>query len=774
MTRFRGRALVALSCGLFSLTVVSTGLAGTVKGGSGGAANDPRSGAALNREAAQNPQPAPPAIYPENPQLRINAAAVNNPGADSTAQDTQSETSVAALGSNVVVAFNDSGSDLGGANHFTGYASSSNGGSTFTDHGALPASAAGDAGDPSLARDNATGAIYLATLAFSTDDIDQVFKSTDGGQTFAPPVNATPGSTSADSRDKEWMTVDNFAGTGRHNIYLCETDFASAGTKIDFFRSTDQGTSFGPSGGVTVSATGGQGCYVAVGPDHSVDVFYYRGTGGGGQGGDNKLFMRRSTDQGVSFGTEHQVADLKTTTTNGGLALKGGLRTNSFPHAAVNPISGDMIVVYNDDPDLTSSADNGDIFYVKSTDDGVTWSAPARVNEVRANDQFMPTVAITPNGTSIMFGYYDRSQDPGNLLFHRQGRAGTMNTTTGAIALRPSFQLGPNTPLAIGQDPVIEATYMGDYDTIDATNSLFHTTWADNRDGNTFHAHQPDVRYAQISTAVTNPDLGVTVTPAPASIDVGENTTLTVKVTASGDVAKDVFLNLSPVTGLKFKSAPASCKLDNQFVGCSLGNIGAGTSKSIQVVATGLSAGTRTVKATATTSSNDAAQANNTGKADVAVTSVPSTTSTFSTGNIAVPIPDNGTVDVPLSVPSVGTVLKAQALVRINHTFDSDLVISLIDPSSHIVELSSHNGGSGDNYGSGANDCSGTPTTFNDSAATSITTGTAPFAGAFKPEQPLADLVGDPSGGTWKLRVSDTASVDVGTVGCFKLKITHP
>lgn len=111
-------------------------------------------------------------------------------------------------------------------------------------------------------------------------------------------------------------------------------------------------------------------------------------------------------------------------------------------------------------------------------------------------------------------------------------------------------------------------------------------------------------------------------------------------------------------------------------------------------------------------------------------------------------------------------------MVRLNHTYDSDLNLFLVNPSGHIVELSTGNGGSADNYGSGANDCSGTPTTFNDSAATPITAGVAPFAGNFKPEGSLTDLTGDPSIGTWKLRVSDTANLDTGTIGCFKLKIT--
>src|SRR5438309_516117 len=81
---------------------------------------------------------------------------VNNPAADTTSQDTQSETSsvsfINASGQQVVVVgFNDSGSFDPSFNppfHFTGYARSTDGGATFTDLGVLPASANGDAGDP--------------------------------------------------------------------------------------------------------------------------------------------------------------------------------------------------------------------------------------------------------------------------------------------------------------------------------------------------------------------------------------------------------------------------------------------------------------------------------------------------------------------------------------------------------------------------------------------------------------------------------------------------
>ena len=87
--------------------------------------------------------------------------------------------------------------------------------------------------------------------------------------------------------------------------------------------------------------------------------------------------MRRSTDLGVTFGVEREVADLLTTTDDGDLDLPGGLRSNSFPHAAVNPATGHLYVVYNDNPATT---DGGDVYVVRSADHGATWSAPVQVN----------------------------------------------------------------------------------------------------------------------------------------------------------------------------------------------------------------------------------------------------------------------------------------------------------------------------------------------------------------------------------------------------------
>ena len=204
----------------------------------------------------------------------VNALINNNNGVFNCNGFTQSETSVVSFLSTIVVGFNDSGSyENGGTltNHFTGWSRSTDSGATWTDGGRLPASAGGDLGDPVLARDNTSGTIYFATLGFSTENVIQVFRSTNNGATWLTPVNGAPGKTGM--QDKDWITVDNFSGSGNGNIYLVERDFG-AGDGIYFFRSTDGGATFAPSGGTEIVSSM-QGAFVTVRPDHSIHVWWY-------------------------------------------------------------------------------------------------------------------------------------------------------------------------------------------------------------------------------------------------------------------------------------------------------------------------------------------------------------------------------------------------------------------------------------------------------------------------------------------------------------------
>ncbi len=75
-----------------------------------------------------------------------------------------------------------------------------------------------------------------------------------------------------------------------------------------------------------------------------------------------------------------------------------------------------------------------------------------------------------------------------------------------------------------------------------------------------------------------------------------------------------------------------------------------------------------------------------------------------------------------------------------------DLEIHLIAPSGEILELSTNNGGGGQNY---------TNTCFTPNSFSSITTAAPPFTGDFQPEGSWADLTGATINGNWALRISD-------------------
>jgi hypothetical protein len=431
----------------------------------------------------------------ETPIVEDSNVLVNNLGEDLTAQDTQSETTLvvfgnAGNGSKACSGYNDSGSFIGGAQKFTGFSQSTNGGAIWTDKGTLPTNANGDAGDPVLARSSLTGTIFFSTLQFSGSGV-RVFRSTDDCNTFLAPVQGAPGKSGF--QDKEWIAVDNFGGSGQGNVYLVERDFG-AGNGIYFYRSTDDGATFGPSGGTLIAsgaANNVQGAYVAVGPDHSVYVFYFDQTS------PQRIVMRRSSDQGLTFGVPITVATLATTGVNGNLFLGGGFRTNAFPQAVVNPVNGSIYVVFNNKP---AGTDKADIFFTQSRDFGTTWSAPVRVNDDSGtHDQWQPTLAVMPNGQNLFISFYDRRLDPANSLIDVFGVIGQISD--GVVTFQPNFRItGTSFPVVIGQDPVVNAVYMGDYDQAVADDNFFYVTWGDNRLPNpnfAAHTHQPDVRFAK-------------------------------------------------------------------------------------------------------------------------------------------------------------------------------------------------------------------------------------------------------------------------------------
>jgi hypothetical protein len=293
-------------------------------------------------------------------------------------------------------------------------------------------------------------------------------------------------------------------------------------------RSTDGGASFGPSGGLHLTNVG-QGVWLEVGPDHSVYLFHWN------PGTPQTIHVRRSIDFGASFAPAVTAATLTSTGVNGDLSLNGGMRSNSSPHAAVNPVSGHLYLVYND-PTAASGGDRGNIQFKLSNDDGGSWAGPTRLNDdATTRDQFFPTITVTPNGNWIFVSWYDRRNSPANTLLEYWGVIGFVSGST--VTWGPNFRISSASfPAVVGQDPDVNATYMGDYDVSVADNDWFYVTWGDNRLSNSFHANQPDVRLAKIP--VVHPAFNKT---APANGATNEPPTVTFSWGASPSATSYAF-----------------------------------------------------------------------------------------------------------------------------------------------------------------------------------------------------------------------------------------
>ncbi|MEO0006423.1 MAG: hypothetical protein RJA20_619 [Bacteroidota bacterium] len=142
----------------------------------------------------------------------------------------------------------------------------------------------------------------------------------------------------------------------------------------------------------------------------------------------------------------------------------------------------------------------------------------------------------------------------------------------------------------------------------------------------------------------------------------------------------------------------------------------------------------------------------------------------FSNNN-SIPIPDNyPAVNSPVSVSGVQPVTLGPGVIRsvcvnLTHSYDDDIDLFLISPGGQVLELTTDNGASGDNY---------TNTCFTPSAPVPITfpgpqapASAAPFTGNFQPEGAWSDLWDTPtrpSNGNWQLQAADDFPTFTGSI----------
>jgi len=441
---------------------------------------------------------------------------VNDPAQDTHATDqtTQSETSVAVAGSNVVVGYNDSQQALLAFNDgldFSGYAYSSDGGATFTDAGTLPNPGNFvNVGDPWLASDRA-GNIYYSTLTYggNVGNLEvAVAKSTDGGQTFSTPTFASPND---DSRfyfgDKDALAVGPSPTNNKADVlydtwddFSCDAATFTCASGLPVSRSTDGGRtwtmayadklgddpnscSFAQYIGAQPLVDPRQGTlYVAteklavLDPNCTFDQPLTR-----------SQVVFRSTDGGQTFSPGTTIATVTAATPQGALNLGSGqfIRTIEFPTLAL--YAGTLYATWNDGASGSSHIRVG-----ASSDGGQTWTTSWVTQG--SNDELQPSLSADRSGLRVL--YYQRNNDNSLDVALASSKNGSAWTTS-----RVSSTSFPGVVTVPQFDPQISFGYMGDYisNVSDGTHSYF--AWGDNRNivTNFTHPrgrHDPDVFFA--------------------------------------------------------------------------------------------------------------------------------------------------------------------------------------------------------------------------------------------------------------------------------------
>ena len=272
-------------------------------------------------------------------------------------------------------------------------------------------------GDPVLIFDN-NGAAYFFHLSRPSNSqwIDRIVcqKSTDGGMTYEDP-GTYMGLNPPKKQDKPWACVDNTESKWRNNIYVTWTQFDAYDShrpedqsNIMFSFSSDAGTTWSNalrinkiSGDCVDSSNTTEGAVPCIGPNGEIYVSWSV---------HDKLYFDKSLDGGATWLDDDVFAGKQ----YGGWVydIEGIFRCNGLPitqcDISNSPYKGTIYINYSD---KTNGEKDVDVFLVRSTDGGSTWSEAIRVNDDpvgNGKQQFMSWMSVDLVTGTVNIIYYDR------------------------------------------------------------------------------------------------------------------------------------------------------------------------------------------------------------------------------------------------------------------------------------------------------------------------------------------------------------------------------
>ena len=434
---------------------------------------------------------------------------VNDFAADTYPRVTQAESTVWTNGSTVVVHYN---SSTHAPDCFAGISYSTDGGATFTqvEPNPLCEGHGTNGGDPTLVYNKKLGLWFASDLASGGDCGGYgigLWTSPDG-------INWTVGVCAHagldDDRQSHW--VDNTPTSpfyGRQYISFNNYDTSSTNLQVVY---SDNGVNWSAPYDLYASDFY-RNVQITGGPDGTVFVAAMDENNGAANPRANYIF--RSTDGGASWSASISMGPA--------FAPPGDKQCTGY-FRAISPIWRHMgwgqpavgpggVVHYVYAGAGTHPNDAGDIYYVRSTDNGLTWSAPSRLNTDDTNrPQWMPSLAATSSG-ALMASWYDR-RDTVNFNYAFYGRASTDNGVTWQVDAPVSDVIMPQFEQP---DTSFSPCFAGDYNYHTAQGDTVYLTWTDGRNLIAGGISHQDVGFDKVTLPVGSPTPSATPTVVPTA-----------------------------------------------------------------------------------------------------------------------------------------------------------------------------------------------------------------------------------------------------------------
>jgi hypothetical protein len=287
------------------------------------------------------------------------------------------------------------------------------------------------------------------------------------------------------SDDKNHLMVDKKVGSPYENrLYNTWTDFngGANNNQVVVKYSTNFGTSWSALTDLSSSLAPGshaQGCNVQTGPNGEVYVTF--AIYDGWPGGEDAIGFAKSTDGGTTW-TKARVYSAVNFGIRGNLKPTS-IRVSSFPSMSVDRSgganNGNIYIVWPQ-INVAPAGTDPDIVCLKSTDNGVTWVGPVRVNDdalSNGKEQYYPWCTVDQTSGQLNVVWYDNrntTSDSTGVFMARSVDGGL--TFENFQVSDANFRPKPISGLASG--------YQGDYIGIAAANNKAYPFWADDRTGN--------------------------------------------------------------------------------------------------------------------------------------------------------------------------------------------------------------------------------------------------------------------------------------------------